>query len=51
MVKCISCGIGVLGENFVRFICPNCEKEEIIRCLVCKKNVRTYVCKCGFEGP
>jgi len=49
---CTSCGRGVIGENFVRFICPNCGKGEIIRCFVCRKNSRNYVCKkCGFEGP
>jgi hypothetical protein len=50
-LKCSSCGLGISGENFVRFNCPACGKEEIVRCFVCRKNVRTYLCKCGFEGP
>ncbi|MCD6274820.1 MAG: DUF1610 domain-containing protein [Candidatus Aenigmarchaeota archaeon] len=51
-LHCISCGKGVIGENFVRFKCPRCQKEDIIRCSVCRKNSKIYVCKkCGFEGP
>ncbi len=50
-LKCTSCGVGVLGKNFVRFECPACGKEEIIRCLPCRKNLRNYTCKCGFVGP
>ena len=49
---CVSCGKGVIGDNFVSFECPKCEKDKIIRCLVCRKNSQTYICKsCGFEGP
>ena len=52
-MKCTSCGISLLGDDkFVRFNCPNCEKEEIFRCSKCKRFSNAYVCKkCGFQGP
>ncbi|RLI98986.1 MAG: RNA-binding protein [Candidatus Aenigmatarchaeota archaeon] len=49
---CTSCGRGVTGDKFIRFLCPKCNKEDIIRCPVCRKNSKIYVCKkCGFTGP
>ncbi|MGC9310646.1 MAG: zinc finger domain-containing protein [Candidatus Aenigmatarchaeota archaeon] len=50
--KCSGCSIGLFGEDFVVFECPNCGKAEIIRCRVCRKNGRPYTCpECGFVGP
>ena len=50
---CTSCGTNVAGqEDFVKFNCPNCSEETIIRCKKCKKLSNAYKCKkCGFEGP
>ncbi|MBN2423318.1 DUF1610 domain-containing protein [Candidatus Woesearchaeota archaeon] len=34
------------------FMCPNCGKQQIIRCIDCRKTVVKYKCpECGFEGP
>jgi predicted RNA-binding Zn-ribbon protein involved in translation (DUF1610 family) len=36
----------------VKFKCPSCGKEEIIRSLHDRKIAAPYKCKeCGFEGP
>jgi len=50
---CVSCGVNVTGqEEFVKFNCPNCNDNVIIRCKQCKKLANTYKCtKCSFEGP
>ena len=49
--KCISCGVNLVEEGYVRFPCPQCEKE-LGRCGSCRHQSNTYKCKgCGFEGP
>jgi predicted RNA-binding Zn-ribbon protein involved in translation (DUF1610 family) len=50
---CSTCGIDVIGqEDFVKFNCPSCGEELIIRCRRCKKLSNPYKCsKCDFEGP
>ena len=52
-MKCTSCGKDIRAkDNFVRFLCPNCGKAEIIRCSTCKALSRKYKCpSCGFVGP
>ncbi|MBN2094850.1 MAG: RNA-binding protein [Candidatus Aenigmarchaeota archaeon] len=51
-VKCSGCNIGLVGESFVTFECPNCSKTQIVRCDTCRKNGRAYTCpECGFVGP
>jgi hypothetical protein len=51
MLRCSSCQKEVT-DNYVRFKCPNCGKQEIIRCMRCREIVAAYKCKdCGFEGP
>lgn len=51
MLRCYSCQKEVT-DDYVRFKCPNCGKEEITRCMKCRKIVAKYRCKaCGFEGP
>lgn len=51
MLKCSSCHKEVT-DNYVRFKCPNCGKEEIIRCTKCRAIVAKYKCgNCQFEGP
>lgn len=51
-LKCISCNTKVDNSlGFVLFRCPNCGKENIIRCSHCRKIVAKYKCSCGFEGP
>ncbi|MEM3727350.1 MAG: zinc finger domain-containing protein [Candidatus Bathyarchaeia archaeon] len=53
VLKCTSCNTNVLAkDNFVKFFCPNCGEELIVRCSTCKALGNTYKCKkCGFEGP
>jgi hypothetical protein len=52
-MKCSTCGVNLLGqEGFVKFNCPSCADEVIIRCRQCKKLSVPYKCKsCNFEGP
>ncbi|MBT4604403.1 RNA-binding protein [archaeon] len=35
----------------VRFPCPSCGKNEIIRSTFERKNAIKYTCACGFVGP
>lgn len=53
VLKCVSCGKRVETESYwVRFPCPECGQENIIRCERCRKLANKYKCtKCGFEGP
>lgn len=49
---CTSCRKVVAGDSeSASFACPNCEKEEIVRCGNCRKTSVNYKCACGFEGP
>ena len=50
---CISCKKKITNDTgSVRFICPKCEKYEIIRCKHCREIVAKYKCSnCGFTGP
>ena len=49
---CTSCKKDITNDTGnVRFKCPACEKEEIIRCKHCREISAKYVCKCGFSGP
>ena len=52
-MNCVSCGTHVKArEGFVKFECPNCTSEIIVRCSKCKALGNEYVCKkCGFVGP
>lgn len=50
--KCSACGIDVSAkDNFVKFLCPNCGKNLIVRCKTCKNLSNKYTCECGFTGP
>ncbi|MBR9676175.1 RNA-binding protein [Candidatus Woesearchaeota archaeon] len=51
--RCLSCKKNIANMiGTVTFLCPNCTKAEITRCVECRKNVVKYVCpECGFEGP
>ncbi|MBU5682720.1 MAG: zinc finger domain-containing protein [Candidatus Aenigmatarchaeota archaeon] len=53
VLTCLSCNTKIVsGENFSRFVCPNCLEAEIIRCKSCKNSIVEYICpKCGFKGP
>ena len=53
LMKCTSCGVKIEAEdNWVKFPCPKCGKQKIIRCNKCKKLMNAYECKkCGFIGP
>ena len=52
-IHCKTCGVSLMGqEAFVKFPCPKCGEEEIIRCKKCKTLSAPYKCKkCGFIGP
>ena len=52
-MRCSSCGVDIRAkDNFVKFKCPNCGEEVIIRCNTCKVLSNRYTCsKCGFVGP
>ena len=48
---CTSCKQEI-GKKGLVFKCPKCGKQEIARCLKCKKLASKYECKkCGFIGP
>jgi Zn-ribbon RNA-binding protein len=51
--RCMSCNTSVVNEvGAVKFNCPGCGKQQIIRCSKCRKTVAKYKCPgCGFEGP
>ncbi|MDI3544411.1 MAG: Zn-ribbon RNA-binding protein [Candidatus Woesearchaeota archaeon] len=50
---CSSCKKDVSNKKgSVSFLCPNCGKAEIVRCVDCRKRGTKYVCPvCGFVGP
>ena len=50
---CVSCKKDISsGKNSTKFICPECGKNEIIRCGNCRKLSTKYKCEeCGSEGP
>ena len=51
-MKCKTCGTNLVSEEkFVKFKCPACNKEEIVRCQNCRVRKVPYKCKCGFAGP
>ena len=48
---CNSCH-KTIQEGATIFKCPDCGKEDIIRCMHCKKVGIKYVCSsCDFSGP
>jgi predicted RNA-binding Zn-ribbon protein involved in translation (DUF1610 family) len=53
LMRCTSCGVKIEAEDrWVRFSCPKCGKQRIIRCDKCKRLMNSYECKkCGFIGP
>jgi Zn-ribbon RNA-binding protein len=51
MMKCTSCKREVT-DDYVKFKCPQCGKNTIVRCMKCRDTVTPYVCdECGFTGP
>ena len=52
-MKCTSCGMKIEADDkWVKFGCPKCGKNKIIRCDKCKRLMNSYECrKCGFVGP
>ncbi len=50
---CTSCGRRVTYERgIVKFLCPNCGEQLIVRCRICRKHAHEYTCpNCGFTGP
>ena len=52
-LTCISCKKRITNlEGTARFMCPKCDKYEIIRCGHCRVIVAKYNCPgCSFVGP
>ena len=52
-MNCSSCKKKIENDpGAVAFKCPNCGKQEIVRCTHCRQIVAKYKCpECGFEGP
>ncbi|MDD3175370.1 MAG: zinc finger domain-containing protein [Candidatus Nanoarchaeia archaeon] len=50
---CTSCNVSVVNDQgSTNFLCPNCGKQEIVRCRKCREIVTKYKCpECGFIGP
>ena len=52
VLRCSSCNVSVSNTpGSVRFLCPQCGKEEIVRCKHCRKISARYTCSCGLTGP
>ncbi|MFH0868449.1 MAG: zinc finger domain-containing protein [Candidatus Woesearchaeota archaeon] len=50
---CSSCKKNIANSKGTAvFNCPNCGKQQIIRCMHCRKIAAKYICPaCNFEGP
>ncbi|MBI4441368.1 RNA-binding protein [Candidatus Woesearchaeota archaeon] len=50
---CSSCSKEITNaQGSVRLQCPQCTKQEIVRCMHCREIVTKYTCsQCGFCGP
>ncbi|MFH1182188.1 MAG: zinc finger domain-containing protein [Candidatus Woesearchaeota archaeon] len=49
---CSSCKRKATNMSVTKFLCPNCGKQEIARCMDCRKNAIKYTCpQCNFVGP
>jgi len=50
---CTSCKSKLIGTSgSVKFKCPGCDNETIVRCSKCRNNSINYICKdCSFRGP
>jgi len=51
--KCSSCNKEIANEKgSTKFMCPACEKSEIVRCKHCRSIAARYKCpSCDFTGP
>jgi predicted RNA-binding Zn-ribbon protein involved in translation (DUF1610 family) len=49
---CISCKKRIANNpGFVKFMCPECNKFEIVRCKSCRVAAAKFKCpECGFIG-
>ncbi|MBU4242262.1 MAG: DUF1610 domain-containing protein [Nanoarchaeota archaeon] len=52
-LKCNSCNKEIANEQgATQFLCPNCGKQEIVRCRHCRSIASKYACSnCEFTGP
>jgi len=50
---CSSCKTDISNDiGNIKFKCPSCLKQTIIRCKHCREIVSKYKCpECNFEGP
>ncbi|MGA1793659.1 MAG: zinc finger domain-containing protein [Thermoplasmatota archaeon] len=50
--RCTSCGTPLQAEKSVKFNCPGCNEQTIVRCGQCRDQSANYMCPgCGFQGP
>jgi len=51
-LQCNSCKKHIDVTGGIKFLCPSCEKSEIVRCRHCREIASKYICKnCNFSGP
>ena len=52
-LRCTSCNTAIKGiKGATIFKCPNCGKQDIVRCEHCRRIVAKYKClNCGNSGP
>ena len=44
--------VAMNDKGSVKFLCPKCGKQQIIRCSKCRRIVAKYICpECEFVGP
>lgn len=51
--QCSSCKTAITNvHGTVKFPCPQCRTQEIVRCERCRRLAARYTCAgCGLEGP
>ncbi|MBS3175433.1 DUF1610 domain-containing protein [Candidatus Woesearchaeota archaeon] len=52
-INCSSCNMSITNlVGSVRFKCPKCGKQELVRCAHCRKIAAQYACpECEYVGP
>ncbi|MBS3160273.1 DUF1610 domain-containing protein [Candidatus Woesearchaeota archaeon] len=49
---CTSCKKEIDKSGGIVFKCPNCLKQDIVRCRHCREIASRYMCaSCSFSGP
>ena len=51
-LACTSCKKEIGESGGIVFKCPNCLKQDIVRCRHCREIASRYICAgCSFSGP